>query len=233
MNWTDPRTNDFTEGFAERGFLPSAMLNMLAMLGWNDGTGQELFSLDELVARFDIGRVNHSGAVFDFEKARWFNHQHIQGMSAAQLAPVVKPLFEGAGITVSDARLDEVIELIKERCTLLPDFVEQGAFFFKAPETIDTNSIKGKWKAEHETFFEGLAKRWEAMVGDKESIVYEADFNGSVETAGIKKGEVMLPLRIMLVGGKFGPGVFDIVRIIGGQEAAKRIRKGLSDLANA
>src|ERR1043165_6079049 len=91
MNWTDPKTGDFTEGFAERGFLPQAILNMLAMLGWNDGTGQELFSLEELVDRFDISRVNHSGAVFDFEKARWFNHQYIQRMSAEELVPLVKP----------------------------------------------------------------------------------------------------------------------------------------------
>jgi glutamyl-tRNA synthetase len=91
MNWTDPRSGDFTEGFAERGFLPAAMLNMLAMLGWNDGTGQELMSLDELVQRFDLGRVNHSGAVFDFEKAKWYNHQYIQSMDAQELLPLVRP----------------------------------------------------------------------------------------------------------------------------------------------
>jgi glutamyl-tRNA synthetase len=230
MNWTDPRSGDFTEGFAERGFLPGAVLNMLAMLGWNDGTGQELFSLEELVQRFDISRVNHSGAVFDYEKAKWFNHQYIQSMSAVELAPYVRPLFEQVGITVDEGKLLPVLDLIKERCTILPDFIEQASFFFKAPETIDSSSILAKWKPEHLGFFERLAGSWESLDGSKEAVIYETYFGSQVEETGIKKGEVMLPLRIMLVGGKFGPGVFDIVKIIGSTEASRRIRHGLKQL---
>lgn len=226
MNWTDPRTGDFTEGFAERGFLPRAMLNMLAMLGWNDGTGQEIFSLEELVQRFDIGRVNHSGAVFDYEKARWFNHQYIQGMRADELAPLIRPFFpEGA-----KEKLLPVIDLIKERCTLLPDFAEQGGFFFKAPETIDAASILPKWKTEHATFFSQLAASWENVSTTPSSADLEAAFTALAQEHGLKKGEVMLPLRIMLVGGKFGPGVFDIVRLIESSEAASRIKSGLAQL---
>jgi glutamyl-tRNA synthetase len=233
MNWTDPKTGDFTEGFAERGFLPGALLNMLAMLGWNNGTGQEIFSLQELVNQFDISRVNHSGAVFDFEKAKWFNHQYIQAMNVQELAPMVKGLLDAAGIVPDDQKLMQVIELIKERCTTLPDFVEQGAFFFKVPETIDTASILAKWKPEHVTFFEKLANGWEALEGSKESVIYETYFGSLVEQAGIKKGEVMLPLRIMLVGGKFGPGVFDIVSVIGSEDAARRIRQAVGQLAGS
>jgi glutamyl-tRNA synthetase len=226
MNWTDPRTGDFTEGFAERGFLPGAMLNMLAMLGWNDGTGQEIFSLEELVQRFDIGRVNHSGAVFDFEKARWFNHQYIQNMSAEKLAPLVKPFFPEA----SDDKLLNVIDLIKERCTLLPDFAEQGSFFFRAPETIDTASILPKWKPEHAAFFNQLASNWESLSETPSTADLETAFTALAQEHGLKKGEVMLPLRVILVGGKFGPGVFDIVRLIGAGEAARRVKSGLGQI---
>ncbi len=222
MNWTDPKTGDFTEGFAERGFLPQAMLNMLAMLGWNDGTGQEIFSLEELAAKFDLSRVNHSGAVFDFEKARWFNHQYIQRMSAEALAPLVKPYLPDA----DSAKLLPVIDLIKERCTVLPDFAEQAGFFFKAPESIDTAAILPKWKGGHAAFFEKLAAQMEGEA----TAIDEATFTTLATEAGLKKGEVMLPLRIMLVGGKFGPGVFDIVRIIGPAEAAGRVRAGLKML---
>lgn len=226
MNWTDPKTGDFTEGFAERGFLPAAMLNMLALLGWNDGSGQEIFSLEELVQRFDISRVNHSGAVFDYEKARWFNHQYIQRMSAEELAPLVKPYLKDA----ADEKLLEVISLIKERCTLLPDFAEQGSFFFHAPQTIDSAAILPKWKPEHAAFFQKLAEAWESQAEVQTTEALEAAFTTATQEAGIKKGEVMLPLRIMLVGGKFGPGVFDIVRIIGTEEAARRVRIGISML---
>jgi glutamyl-tRNA synthetase len=226
MNWTDPRTGDFTEGFAERGFLPQAVLNMLAMLGWNDGSGQELFPLDELIQRFDLSRVSHSGAVFDFEKAKWYNHQYIQQLSADELLPLVKPYFEAENYSVNDAALITAIGLVKERCSLLPDFVEQAGFFFRDPETIDTAGISAKWKPEHAAFFNALATMY-----DSAPMSYsEGIFNKLVTDSNVKKGEVMLPLRIMLVGGKFGPGVFDIVEAITAPQAAVRIRKGLEML---
>lgn len=227
MNWTDPRTGDFTEGFAERGFLPAAMLNLLAVLGWNDGSGQELFSLDELIERFDMGRVSHSGAAFDFEKAKWYNHQYIQQLPNEALLPLVKPYFDAAGYVVTDSALITAIGLVKERCSLLPDFVEQAGFFFRDPETVDTASIAAKWKPEHATFFTQLADMY-----DNAPMSYaEGIFNTMVSESGVKKGEVMLPLRIMLVGGKFGPGVFDIVEAITAPQAAIRIRKGLDQMA--
>lgn len=228
MNWTDPRTGDFTEGFAERGFLPEAMLNMLAMLGWNDGTGQELFSLEELVQRFDISRVNHSGAVFDFEKAKWFNHQYIQRMSADELAPKVKPYFTQAGIETNDARLQHVINLIKERCHLLPDFVEQGSFFFKSPTHEGIAAMLPKWKPELKAFFTAYSNRVSSDSNLTDAASLETAFSDLAQESGFKKGELMLPLRVMLVGGKFGPGVFDIAALIGRDETAARITAGVA-----
>ena len=232
MNWTDPRTGDFTEGFAERGFLPAAMLNMLAMLGWNDGSGQELFSIEELIQRFDLGRVNHSGAVFDFEKAKWYNHQYIQQMDVAELAVAVLPYFLEAGIATDAEALSRVIPLIRERCSLLPEFVQQGAFFFTAPAEVDVAAIQPKWKPEHAAFFEQLGEVLKDSQGASPADL-EASFNELLQRLSLKKGEVMLPLRVMLVGGKFGPGVFDIAAFIGVEEINRRIRSALSALTAA
>lgn len=232
MNWTDPKNGEFTEGFAERGFLPEALLNMLAMLGWNDGTGQEIMSLQDLIQKFDLSRVNHSGAVFDFEKAKWFNHQYLQAMTADELLPLVKPYFTEAGIETHDVALKTAITLVKERCHLLSDFVAQAGFFFQTPETIDTASILPKWKPEHAAFFEALPAAWV----DEEAVTpaaMEALFLQNAEAQGIKKGELMMPMRIMLVGGKWGPGVFDIAATIGIQEAQNRFQRGLKALAGS
>jgi len=232
MNWTDPKTGDFTEGFAERGFLPEALLNMLAMLGWNDGTGQEIFSLDELIQKFDLSRVNHSGAVFDFEKAKWYNHQYLQQMAPEELVPRVLPYFKAENINCGENQLKEVIIMIRERCHLLPDFVSQGRFFFEAPKEIDIDSIHPKWKAEYEIFYTALSEKWlkapqqEAGLGTE----LEVQFTELATQHQLKKGELMLPLRIMLVGGKFGPGVFDIVAQIGTLEGSKRIQTVLEML---
>lgn len=230
MNWTDPRSGEFTEGFRERGFLPQAFVNLLAMLGWNDGSGQELFSLGELLEKFDIGRVNHSGAIFDFEKAKWFNHQYIQQSSDEVLVPLVKPFLAQHGYTGDDAFLKKVVASIKERCSLLTDFSEQGHFFFSRPETIDLPSIQAKWSEAARGFFTRLTTAFEAA-GNWDHDAIEAVFNEVLAEAGIKKGEAMLPFRIMLVGGKYGPGVFLIAELIGKEETITRLNLALNSLS--
>src|SRR5687768_14753254 len=134
MSWTDPKTGELTEGFKEKGFLPEAFINLLALLGWNDGTEQEIFSKEELIEKFSMDRVHSAGAKFDYEKAKWFNHEWIKQSGVGSLESTVKTLLEASGITVSDeALLNNVIELVKDRCNLLPDFVQQSSFFFKTP----------------------------------------------------------------------------------------------------
>ncbi len=229
MTWTDPKTGDVTEGFRERGFLPGAFLNALALLGWNDGSGQELFSMDELIQRFDLGRVAAAGAVFDFEKAKWFNGQHIQQLSAPELAAAVQPFLAEKGLDVPAGELEAVLPAVKERCHLLSDFYEQSRFFFEAPATIDLDAIRPKWSPALASFFETLAGRLEHAEDTSEAGL-EALFAATVAEAGVKKGDAMLPLRVMLVGGKFGPGVFFILSRIGGAEAAARIRAAAGQL---
>jgi glutamyl-tRNA synthetase len=228
MDWTDPKTNETTIGFRERGFLPEAFVNLLAMLGWNDGTDRELFTIDELIQSFSMERVHKGGAKFDYEKAKWFNHEWIKQSAASSLQLAVKNGFEKKGIVISDdGLLLKVIELVKDRCTLLPDFVQQADFFFRAPDQIDIAAIQPKWDDKKNLFFTELIRALELSV-TWEVHDLEREFKELAAANQLKPGELMLPFRIMLVGGKFGPGVFDIAAFIGKAATVKRIQHVLS-----
>jgi glutamyl-tRNA synthetase len=227
MEWNDPK-NGKIMGFKELGFLPEAFLNMLAMLGWNDGTEQEIFSLEEMVDKFSIDRVHAHGAKFDFEKAKWFNHEWIKRSTVERLKPDVKKVFEEHGILINDEnKFEKILELIKERCTLLTDFWQQGSFFFIAPEEIDTVSILAKWDDKKEQFFVELMRAY-SLINIWESIEAERTFKEIAAASQIKPGELMMPFRVMLVGAKFGPGVFEIAAVLGKEETIQRIEHGLS-----
>lgn len=227
MDWTDPKTEEKTTGFKETGFLPEAFINMLAFLGWNDGTGQEIFSKEELIERFSMERVHKGGAKFDFEKAKWFNHEWIKKSSAAELHTNVKKVLALNGIAVDNNELlDKVITLVKDRCTILPDFVTNSSFFFARPATIDVASVKPKWNEDKKIFFEKLIGAFLNSPG-WQAAELENLFKELTTSSNIKQGEVLLPLRIMLVGGKFGPGVFDIASLIGRSETIERISKAI------
>lgn len=230
MDWTDPKTGEKTIGFKERGFLSEAFVNLLALLGWNDGTDQEIFTMEELIRAFSMDRVHKGGAKFNYEKALWYNQEWIKRATPEQLVDQVSETLAGAGVAGVDRELLlRVIQLVKERCTLLADFVPQAAFFFATPSEFDTASIQPKWNDTKNMFFIELAKAYES------SVVWEAqDLEKTLKEIAaaqdLKPGELMLPLRIMLVGGKFGPGVFDIAEIIGKQATVDRIKKVLSIL---
>jgi glutamyl-tRNA synthetase len=228
MNWFDEKSGELTPGFRELGFLPEAFLNLLATLGWNDGTDQEIFSLDELVHKFSLERVSKAGAKFDFEKAKWFNAEWIKKSEAGSLKSEVKKILEDKGVVVNDdAYLLQVIDKVKDRCVLLPDFYHQAAYFFAQPKEYDVNSVKPKWTDAKTDFFNAvinLINTTEAF----EPVEFEAAFKALAEEKGIKAGELMLPFRIMLVGGKFGPHVFDIAVILGKAETISRIEKALT-----
>ena len=227
MNWTDPRTKESTQGFRERGFLPEAFINMLAVLGWNDGTEQELFSMEELIQKFTMEKVHKGGAKFNYEKAKWFNHEWIKRLMDDGHWHLVKQTMEEAGIAVEDAeKLKTVIRLIKDRCTLLPDFVEQGSFFYRAPEQIDLKAFQQKWDEKKNQFFIELIRALElSTLWEHDDL--EREFRELAAVSQLKPGEVLLPFRVMLVGGKFGPGVFDIAAIIGKEETIRRIKHTL------
>ena len=228
MDWTDPKTNEKAIGFKERGFLPEAFVNLLVVLGWNDGTDQEIFSMAELIEKFSIDRVHKGGAKFDYEKAKWFNAEWIKNADNAYLAGLVQPYFDEAGIVVNDpAYLQKIIGITKERCILLPDFITQAGFYFAAPTQIDTASIASKWDDHKNNFFEALCVSFENS-NTNDPLELDNIFKELTATHGLKAGELMLPMRIMLVGGKFGPGVFEIVATIGISDAVARIKHALT-----
>jgi len=223
MNWTDPKTGELTPGFRELGFLPGAFINLLATLGWNDGTDQELFTLEELVEKFSIERVHKGGAKFDFEKAKWFNAEWIRKSEAGSLKSEVRKVLEDKGINAGDdAYLLKVIDKVKDRCVLLADFYRQSAYFFEQPKEYDMDAVKPKWTDAKTDFFNLFTGRLNT-VNEWHAGQLENLFKALAEEKAIKPGELLLPLRIMLVGGKFGPGVFDIAELLGRDETIRRI----------
>ncbi|MBS1532144.1 MAG: glutamate--tRNA ligase, partial [Bacteroidetes bacterium] len=233
MNWLDDKTGELTPGFREIGFLPEAFINLLAMLGWNDGTGTEIFTLEDLIRRFSLDRVSKAGAKFDFEKAKWFNAEWIRRSDVGRLKSDVRKILEDRDIVINDeAYLMKVIDLVKERCTLLPDFYQQSSYFFRQPAEYDLPAVKPKWNDAKADFFRGFI----TMLGNEDGLPephdLETRFKALADEHAIKPGELMLPFRIMLVGGKFGPHVFDIAVLLGKQETIVRIEKALTEFAS-
>ncbi len=236
MDWSDPNTKETTIGFKEKGFLPEAFINFLAMLGWNDGTDKEIFTIDELIASFDLERVHKGGAKFDYEKAKWFNQEWIKRTDNKVLAILLQPFLEAAKIEVHEAPyLVKVIGLVKDRCHLLADFIPQSQFFFAAPTTIDTAAILPKWEEKKQGFFDALVKLYNQKIEEGVKTMpaanLEASFKELAAAHEIKTGDLMLPLRIMLVGGKFGPGVFEIIESIELSDTNARIQHALQLLS--
>jgi glutamyl-tRNA synthetase len=230
MDWTDPKTNETITGFKERGFLPQAFVNMLALLGWNDGTGTEIFSLPELCEKFSIERVTKSGAKFDYEKAKWFNAAYIQKTPAEILTIPIADAVAAAYPNATYSDFLKAINLVKDRCALLPEFIEQTAYLFAAPKKIEIATIQEKWTTDKNTFFD----QWTdflASTNATDAASLETAFKTLAAENNLKIGEVMLPFRIMLVGGKFGIAVFDIASFIGVEETIARIRFTLQQLA--
>ncbi len=232
MDWEDPKTNEITKGFKEMGFLPEAFINMLALLGWNDGSGEEVLSLDELTDRFSIERIHKGGAKFDFEKAKWFNGEWIKRTNNDTLLPLIKQIFQNNGIDAEVKLLQQIIPMVKDRCHLLNDFIQQSSFFFIAPAEIDTASVKPKWTENKTAFFTKWIEVLQSLP-DWDAVIIENEFKKMAEAEQIKPGELQLPLRIMLVGGKFGPPVFEIASLIGKSSTVSRIQNGLQAIEQA
>ena len=225
MDWKDPASGEVTNGFREMGFLPEAFINMLALLGWNDGSEQEIFTREELIAKFSMDRVHKGGAKFNFEKAKWFNHEWIKRTPDEVIAEKLK---ENGG-NLADDKLMKIASLVKERCTFLNDLWPNAYFFFATPEEIDVDSIRPKWNSDKRTFFTEWIEQLNSQ-NNWNAAELETNFKELAASKTIKPGDVQLPLRIMLVGKKVGPGVFDIAEVIGKEETIKRISLTLASL---
>jgi glutamyl-tRNA synthetase len=228
LEWTDPKTNDVSRGYKEDGYFPEAMVNFLAFLGWNPGTEQEIFSLNELIEAFDLKKVNKSGARFDPDKTKWFNHHYMQEQHNDVLAESFKnhkP--ELADIDVQYIAM--VIDLIKERATFVSDFWDLSHFFFTAPTSYDE-------KASKKAFKEGTSDILTEVISILNTIEdfsvenMQTNIKGWITENNIGFGKVMMPLRLALVGALQGPDVFDIMFMIGKNESVKRIEAAIASI---
>ncbi len=232
MDWKDPASGEVVTGFREKGFLPEAFVNMLAVLGWNDGTEQELYSISDLTDRFSIDRVHKSGAKFNYEKAKWFNQEWIRKVSIEELSIEVRKIYTEHSLQIPDETyLRSVILLIRDRCHLIPEFYDQGKLFFEAPKQWALDAIKPKWTAAKTTFFQSYIEKYESLP-EWNAYNLETQFKDLAVSQQIKAGELQLPLRIMLVGEKTGPPVFEIAALLGKKETTDRIRSLLIQTGN-
>jgi glutamyl-tRNA synthetase len=217
MDWKDPISNEITKGFKELGFLPEAFINLLAVLGWNDGTEQEIFSKEELIEKFSLDRVHKAGAKFDFEKAKWFNHEWIK-KDASIYYETVKQLFKSHNIDIKeDASLKKVIDLIKDRCHLLTDFYEQGVVYFQAPQPANLD-----WNEEQKSFYTDLLERYTAFELWQATNV-ESEFKKLAVEKNLKLKDLFKYIRLLLTGKESGPSIFALAEFIGKEETLKRM----------
>ncbi len=231
LEWKDPETGEISRGYREDGYFPEAFINLLALLGWNPGTEQEFFSLEELADIFSLERVVKSGSRFDPEKAKWFNKHYFQQKSVTELAKLFKPVLEEKGVAASDEKTERVVGEVKERCEFVADLWDQGHFFFVAPTSYDEKAIKKRWKEDTPEKLTAIAGLFDSFEDWKAESIKEK-FSGFMNEKEWGFGAVMNPLRLCLVGGNVGPDLFVICEILGKEETISRIHSAIKAIPN-
>lgn len=229
LEWHDPKTGDVSSGYRESGYFPEAVVNFLALLGWNPGTEQELFTLDELVEAFDIHKCSKAGARFDYQKGIWFNHEYMLKKSNEEVANLFAPIVANNGVDETMERITQVVAMMKDRVNFVKELWPLCSFFFIAPTEYDEKTVKKRWKADSAKVMSELADVLEGIddfsVEGQEPVVMKW-----VEEKGYKLGDVMNAFRLTLVGIGKGPGMFDISAFLGKEETLKRLRKAIEVL---
>ncbi|MGK0127805.1 MAG: glutamyl-tRNA synthetase, partial [Candidatus Azotimanducaceae bacterium] len=223
--YNNEQTNEVARGYKEDGYFPETVLNFLALLGWNPGTEQEIFSLQELVEAFDLKRVNKSGARFDPDKTKWFNQQYLQTKSNEVLANSFTEILAEKSVSTT-TNVEKVVGLIKERATFVGDFWSLSAFFFQAPQEYDAKASKKQWKPETGQLMKKLCLVLDS-VNDFSSSNIETVVKEWLTENELGFGKVMPPFRLALVGAMSGPHLFDITELIGKEETIKRIQTAI------
>ncbi len=226
LNWTDPVSGEQSSGYREKGFYPETVLNFLALLGWNDGTDQEIFSLDELIEKFDLSRVHKAGAKFDPEKNKWFNQHYLKLQSDSSLTQEFQKVLVEKQITATDQYVEKVVGLIKDRATFVSDFYELSDFFFVAPTTYDAKALKN-WKEDTAALMQKTIAVLDT-IDDFTSAHIETTVKEWLTAQEIGMGKVMQPLRLSLVGELKGPHLFDIIEMLGKTETICRINNAIA-----
>ena len=222
LNWTNPETKEISLGYKEGGYFPEAFINMLAFLGWNPGTPQELFSLNELCKTFSLERVGRSGAKFDFDKTKWYNQQYLRSKTKTELAEILQVLLKENNINADINYVASVCEQLKERATFVKDMWDEGKYFFQQPRLYDEKTIRKKWKDNTHVILNEL--RLEISKIEKfTSEEIETVFKQFLERNKIKMGVLLPVFRLSLTGLGMGPSLFNIAELIGKKETLSRI----------
>ncbi len=229
LEWTDPKTEEKSSGYRESGYFPEAVVNFLALLGWNPGTEQELFSLPQLVEAFDISRCSKAGAKFDYKKGIWFNHEYLLRKSPEEIAQLFAPIVVGHGANATMEQITEVVRMMKDRVNFVSELWSLCSFFFFPPVQYDEKTVQKRWKADSPQVMAELAEVLEGIddfsVEGQEPVV-----KAWIEQKGYKLGDVMNAFRLCLVGEGKGPGMFDISAFLGKEETLRRIQRAIASL---
>lgn len=229
LEWHDPKTGEVSSGYRESGYFPEAVVNFLALLGWNPGTEQELFSLEQLVQAFDISKCSKSGAKFDFQKAAWFNHEYILRKDDEEIALLFAPIVANNGVDETFDRVKQVVHMMKDRVSFVRELWPLCSFFFIAPTEYDEKTAKKRWKAystqQMTELMEVLRGIDDFTVEGQEPIVEQW-----IADKEYKMGDIMNAWRLALVGIGKGPGMFDIAAFLGKEETLHRMAKAIETL---
>ena len=226
LQWTDPKSGDISSGYRESGYLPEAVINMLALLGWNPGNDQELMSLQELIDAFSIEKISKAGAKFSLDKAKWFNHEYIQMKSADELYPYFEKILEKKHISCNADYVKNVIDLIKDRLNFINDFWEQACYFFEAPTEYDPQALKKRWKegtGAHLKVIDDMLMSFQPF--DKQKA--QDTVMQYIQDNGLNMGQILNSVRIALVGTARGPELFTMIELMGTEETHRRIQRAI------
>ena len=223
LEWCDPTSKEISSGYRETGYLPQAVINFLALLGWNSGTEQEIFSIDELISAFSFERCSKSGAKFDIEKAKWFNHQYIQTIPSNDIVDMFEKVLKEKGITSDIDVTSKIVEIVKERATFVIDIWEHSHFFFEAPTSYDEKAVRKRLKEDTPTQITELVEVIE-VIEDFSSENLETIIKQWIQEKEYPLGGIMNAFRLAIVGESKGPHMFDIIALIGKNETISRLK---------
>ena len=236
LEWHDPKSGDISSGYREKGYLPQAVVNFLALLGWNPGDDSEIMSIDELTEKFSFDRCSKSGAKFDYEKGRWFNHKYLQALPATELVALFKPVMEANGVNpaqFSDEYIASAIELVKERVNFPSELWDHARFFFVEPNTYDPKAVKKRWSANTPAIMEELIGELDKLPADLPADATEPAILGWIADKGYHLGNVMNAFRLAVVGECKGPHMFAITALMGRDATERRIRRAIQEIKPA
>ena len=229
LEWKDPVTSEISSGYREAGYLPRAIINFLAFLGWNPGTEQELFSIDELIEAFSFERCSKSGAKFDLEKAKWYNHQYIMKMQDEEVAKLFNPILNEKGIDAPFDKIVSIVAMIKERVHFIEELWDQSSFFFITPKSYDEKTVRKRWKKDSNEHMQQLTELLK-QTDDFSSANLESVVKEWIQTNELHMGNIMNAFRLAIVGESKGPHMFNITELIGKEETIKRMELALDRL---